>query len=163
MSAPAAVRAESEGATGGPARRRRLDAGSAQRLGLLVVIAVLVVAFGSARSAFFNQQLAIFPLLRDIAMLSVVGLAQLCGAVDRAHEPGRRPDGRVLGDVHRDLAYQDRGTARCTPGLVLGLVAGAAIGAFAGWIIAATGVNSFVVTLAMDFLLLGLVSAGLPH
>src|SRR5262249_21234932 len=43
-------------------------------------------------------------------------------------------------------------------GLLVGLAAGAAVGALTGWIISATGVNSFVVTLAMDFALLGLVT-----
>jgi ribose transport system permease protein len=42
--------------------------------------------------------------------------------------------------------------------LVLGLAVGALLGALAGLIISRTGVNSFVVTLAMDFALVGLVT-----
>src|ERR1700704_6575483 len=98
-----------------------------QRIGLLILVVLLSALFGVLRPAFFNQQLVVFPLLRDIAMFTVVGLAQMC----------------VLSIGHMNLA--------------VGLIAGAAIGALAGWVIARTGVNSFVVTLALDFLLLGLI------
>jgi ribose transport system permease protein len=43
-------------------------------------------------------------------------------------------------------------------GLLVGLAVGAGLGALAGLIISRTGVNSFVVTLAMDFALVGLVT-----
>jgi ribose transport system permease protein len=55
------------------------------------------------------------------------------------------------------LTY-DRLDAPLVVGLAVALVVGALIGALAGAIITATGVNSFVVTLALDFGLLGLVS-----
>lgn len=130
--------------------------GFAQRVGLLLVIAVLVVFFGSARSAFYNQQLVVFPLLRDIATITVVGLAQLAvlsiGHMNLA--VGRMA---AFSTMFMGLAYQEWHLP-LVAGLVVGLVAGAAIGALTGWIINVTGVNSFVVTLAMDFVLLGLVS-----
>ena len=138
------------------ASRRRLTAGSAQRLGLLAVIAGLVLTFGSARPAFYDQQLTVFPLLRDIAVFTVVGLSQMAvlsiGHMNLA--VGRMA---AFSAMFMGLAYQDWHLP-LYPGLALGLLAGAGIGALTGWIITATGVNSFVVTLAMDFVLLGLVS-----
>ena len=163
MTAPTAVptASDAEGAGGveavEPARRRlHLDAGAAQRLGLLVVIAGLIIAFGSARSAFYDEQLNLFPLLRGIAVFTVVGLSQMAvlsiGHMNLA--VGRMA---AFSAMFMGLAYQDWHLP-LYPGLAIGLLAGAAIGALTGWIIAATGVNSFVVTLAMDFVLLGLVS-----
>ena len=43
-------------------------------------------------------------------------------------------------------------------GAVLGVLAGALLGAITGWIIVKSQVNAFIVTLAMDFALLGLVT-----
>jgi ribose transport system permease protein len=42
--------------------------------------------------------------------------------------------------------------------IAIGLLVGMALGAFAGLIISRTGVNSFVVTLALDFALVGLIT-----
>jgi ribose transport system permease protein len=157
MTAPATDRDEataSDGARSAP--RLRLSAGTAQRLGLLVVIAGLVVAFGSARTAFYDQQLTVFPLLRDIAVLAVVGLSQMA-VLSIGHMNLAIGRMAAFSAMFMGLAYQDWHLP-LYPGLALGLLAGAAIGGLTGWIIAATGVNSFVVTLAMDFALLGLVS-----
>ena len=85
-------------------------------------------------------------------MFTVVGLSQMAAFFDRSHEPRGRAHGRLLA-MFTGLAYQS-GTA-AVRGMAVGLVAGAAIGALAGWVISATGVNSFVVTLAMDFLCSG--------
>ena len=111
--------------------------------------------FGILRPAFFNQQLVVFPLLRDIAMFTVVGLAQLCvlsiGHMNLA--VGRMAAfSMMITGISYDLWHFS-----LYAGLLVGLIAGAAIGALAGWVIARTGVNSFVVTLALDFLLLGLI------
>lgn len=130
--------------------------GFAQRLGLVVVIAALVLFFGSARSAFYDQQLSVFPLLRDVATLTVVGLAQL-SALSIGHMNLAVGRMAAFSAMFMGIAYQDWHMP-LYGGLAAGLVAGAAIGALTGWIITATGVNSFVVTLAMDFALLGLVS-----
>ncbi|MFI1092591.1 ABC transporter permease [Streptomyces sp. NPDC020917] len=132
------------------------SAGFAQRVCLLVVIAALIALFASLRGAFLDQQLVVFPMLRDIATLTVVGLAQLAvlsvGHMNLA--VGRMA---AFSAMFMGLAYQDWHLPLYA-GLAVGLAAGAAIGALTGWIIAVTGVNSFVVTLAMDFALLGLVS-----
>jgi ribose transport system permease protein len=139
-----------------PARSAGWSPGFSQRIGLILVIAALIVLFGSLRAAFLDQQLTIFPLLRDIATLTVVGLAQLAvlsiGHMNLA--VGRMA---AFSAMFTGLAYQDWHFPLYA-GLALGLAVGAGIGALTGWIITATGVNSFVVTLAMDFALLGLVS-----
>lgn len=127
-----------------------------QRLGLLVLIIALVAVFGTLRPAFFDERLVLFPLLRDISTLTVVALAQMVvlsvGHMNLA--VGRMA---AFGALFAGFGY-DRLGLPLPLGLLLCLAAGAAIGALTGWIIARTGVSSFVVTLAMDFALLGLVS-----
>ncbi|MFI6724131.1 ABC transporter permease [Streptomyces sp. R-74717] len=127
-----------------------------QRLGLLVLIVILCALFGVLRPAFLDERLVLFPLLRDIATLTVVALAQMVvlsvGHMNLA--VGRMA---AFGALFAGLGY-DRLGLSLPLGLLLCLFAGAAIGALTGWIIARTGVSSFVVTLAMDFALLGLVS-----
>lgn len=126
-----------------------------QRLGLVLLTAALVAIFGTLRPAFFDSQLVLFPLLRDITVYTVVGLSQLCvlgiGHMNLAVGRMAAFSAMIMG-----LSYQDWHFPWYA-GLAVGLVAGAALGALAGWIVARTGVNSFVVTLAMDFALLGLV------
>jgi len=127
-----------------------------QRLGLLVLTVALAALFGVLRPAFFDERLVLFPLLRDISTLTVVALAQMVvlsvGHMNLA--VGRMA---AFGALFAGLGY-DRLGLPLPLGLLLCLFVGAAIGALAGWIIARTGVSSFVVTLAMDFALLGLVS-----
>ncbi|MFD4945195.1 ABC transporter permease [Streptomyces sp. NPDC058409] len=127
-----------------------------QRLGLLVLIVALCALFGVLRPAFLDERLVLFPLLRDIATLTVVALAQMVvlsvGHMNLA--VGRMA---AFGALFAGFGY-DRLGLPLPLGLLLCLFAGAAIGALTGWIIARTGVSSFVVTLAMDFALLGLVS-----
>lgn len=151
MKSPTAPPAE---ATAAP--DRKLPFWVNQRLGLFVLIVGLVVLFGSLRPAFFDERLVLFPMLRDISMLTVVALAQMVvlsvGHMNLA--VGRMA---AFGALFAGLGY-DRFGLSLPLGLLLCLVAGAAIGALTGWIIARTGVSSFVVTLAMDFALLGLVS-----
>jgi ribose transport system permease protein len=126
------------------------------RLGLIVVIAALVTIFGSLEPAFFNERLTIVPLLADVSVFLVVGLAQLCvlslGHMNLAVGRMAAISAFVMG-----LAYTELHVGLYV-GMVIGLFAGAAIGGLAGLIIARTGVNSFVVTLALDFALLGLVT-----
>ncbi|MFI7347652.1 ABC transporter permease [Streptomyces sp. NPDC049936] len=127
-----------------------------QRLGLLVLVVALAALFGVLRPAFLDERLVLFPLLRDVSTLTVVALAQMVvlsvGHMNLA--VGRMA---AFGAFFAGFGY-DRLGLPLPLGLVLCLVAGCAIGALTGWIIARTGVNSFVVTLAMDFALLGLVS-----
>ena len=126
-----------------------------QRLGLVLLIVVLVAVFGAVRPAFFNSQLVVFPLLRDITVYTVVGLSQLSvlgiGHMNLAVGRMASFSAMIMG-----LSYQDWHFPWYA-GLFVGLLVGAALGALAGWIVARTGVHSFVVTLAMDFALLGLV------
>jgi ribose transport system permease protein len=126
------------------------------RLGLLVVLIALITIFSSIRPAFLNVQLTLVPLQADIAVFAVVGLAQLAVlslghmnlAVGRMAAISAFATGFSYDKLHVPLVV----------GLLIGLLVGAAVGAIAGWIITTTGVNSFVVTLALDFGLLGLVS-----
>ncbi|MFD4626510.1 ABC transporter permease [Streptomyces sp. NPDC058475] len=137
-----------------PAPRRRLLA--PQQLGLFGLVVALVIVFGLLRPAFFDARLVLFPLLRDISTLTVVALAQMVvlsvGHMNLA--VGRMAS---FGALFAGLGY-DRFGLPLAAGLLVCLLAGALIGALTGWIIARTQVSSFVVTLAMDFALLGLVS-----
>lgn len=127
-----------------------------QRLGLLVLVIALSVLFGVLRPAFLDQRLVLFPLLRDVATLTVVALAQMV-ALSVGHMNLAVGRMAAFGAMFAGLGY-DRLGLPMPVGLLLCLAAGAAIGAVTGWLIARTGVSSFVVTLAMDFALLGLVS-----
>ncbi|WP_328685024.1 ABC transporter permease [Streptomyces sp. NBC_00343] len=127
-----------------------------QRLGLLVLVIALGVLFGVLRPAFLDQRLVLFPLLRDIATLTVVALAQMV-ALSVGHMNLAVGRMAAFGAMFAGLGY-DRLGVPMQVGLLMCLAAGAAIGAVTGWLIARTGVSSFVVTLAMDFALLGLVS-----
>ncbi|NED92783.1 ABC transporter permease [Streptomyces sp. SID11233] len=147
---------ETDRPTDGAGPAHRLPFWVNQRLGLLVIIIALAALFGVLRPAFFDERLVLFPLLRDISTLTVVALAQMVvlsiGHMNLA--VGRMA---AFGALFAGFGY-DRLGLPLPLGLVLCLVAGCAIGALTGYIIARTGVNSFVVTLAMDFALLGLVS-----
>ncbi|MEU9381991.1 ABC transporter permease [Streptomyces sp. NPDC048279] len=127
-----------------------------QRLGLVVLVVALGIVFGALRPAFLDQRLVLFPLLRDVATLTVVALAQMV-ALSVGHMNLAVGRMAAFGAMFAGLGY-DRLHLPMQAGLLLCLVAGAAIGAVTGWLIARTGVSSFVVTLAMDFALLGLVS-----
>ncbi|WP_442805997.1 ABC transporter permease [Streptomyces sp. NBC_01257] len=127
-----------------------------QRLGLLVLTLALCALFGVLRPAFLDERLVLFPLLRDIATLTVVALAQMV-ALSVGHMNLAVGRMAAFGALFAGFGY-DRLGLPLPLGLLLCLFAGAAIGALTGWIIARTGVSSFVVTLAMDFALLGLVS-----
>ncbi|MDO9397323.1 MAG: hypothetical protein Q7T71_12305, partial [Herbiconiux sp.] len=97
----------------------------------------------------------IAPLITSIAIFTVVGLSQLVvmsvGHMNLAIGPMA-----AFGAMFMGMSYE-LWNLPLWAGLVIGLVAGAAVGALAGWLIARTGVNSFIVTLAMSFALIGLV------
>ena len=125
------------------------------RFGLAILIVVALAVFTTLDSKFLNVEFVLFPALRTVAILTVVGLAQMVvlsiGHMNLA--VGRMASfGAMFMGISFDLLHLP-----LYVGLLIGLVAGAGIGALAGWIIATTGVNSFVVTLAMDFALLGLI------
>lgn len=129
---------------------------SDQRFVLSFLTASLFLFFGLKNSAFFNVDFVLYPLLRDGAVLTVIGLAQLCAlsighlnlAVGRMATVAALTSGASYQYWHLSLI----------PGLVIGLITGALLGLLTGWIIVKSQVNAFIVTLAMDFALLGLVT-----
>jgi ribose transport system permease protein len=126
------------------------------RVGLVVLLVVLIALFSILRPSFLNTQLTLVPMQSDIAVYLVVGLAQLMvlslGHMNMAVGRMAAMSAFAMGLAH------DRLGAPLVVSLVLGLAVGALLGALAGLIISRTGVNSFVVTLAMDFALVGLVT-----
>lgn len=129
---------------------------SSQQVVLLVTIVVLFIIFTTTNSAFSSVDFVLFPLIRDTSVIAIVGLAQLCvlslGHLNLA--VGRMA---AVGAMAAGFCYEVL-QAPLWLGLIAGLAAGALIGAIAGLIIVWSGVNSFVVTLAMDFALLGFIS-----
>lgn len=130
--------------------------GSSQQVILLGTIIALFIIFNATNSAFSSVDFVLFPLIRDTSVIAIVGLAQLCvlslGHLNLA--VGRMA---AVGAMSAGFCYEVL-QAPLWLGLLAGLATGALIGAITGWIIVASGVNSFVVTLAMDFALLGFVS-----
>jgi len=126
------------------------------RVGLVAVIAGLVVLFSSLRPSFLNVDLTLVPMQADIAVFAVVGLAQLA-VLSLGHMNLAVPRMAALSAFAAGFVY-DRMGVPLLVGLLVALLVGALIGAVSGLIITSTGVNSFVVTLALDFGLLGLVS-----
>jgi ribose transport system permease protein len=108
------------------------------------------------RPAFLDTRLTLVPLQSDISVYLVVGLAQLMvlslGHMNLAVGRMAATSAFAMGLVHDKLGFP------LVPSLLTGLIVGALLGALAGLIISRTGVNSFVVTLAMDFALVGLIT-----
>ena len=127
-----------------------------QRVVLTLLTIALFIFFGLSNPAFFNIDFVVYPLLRDGATLTVIGLAQLCvlsiGHLNLAVGRMAAVSALVAG-----AAYQYWGLS-LVQGAFLGVLAGALLGAITGWIIVKSQVNAFIVTLAMDFALLGLVT-----
>jgi ribose transport system permease protein len=125
------------------------------RFFLLVLIILLVVVLGALRPTFFNGPFVIAPLITSISIFTVVGLSQLVvmsvGHMNLAIGPMA-----AFGAMFAGMSFELWGFPLWA-GIIVGLVAGAATGAVSGWLIAKTGVNSFIVTLAMSFALIGLV------
>ncbi|MFI6073551.1 ABC transporter permease [Actinoplanes sp. NPDC051343] len=139
--------------TGKPAR---IPLWANPRIGLVVLLIVLVVLFSAMRPAFLDTRLTLVPLQSDISVYLVVGLAQLMvlslGHMNLAVGRMAATSAFAMGLVHDKLGFG------LVPSLLTGLIVGALLGALAGLIISRTGVNSFVVTLAMDFALVGLIT-----
>jgi ribose transport system permease protein len=127
-----------------------------QRVILGVLIIALFIGFTLQTPNFLNGQFVIFPLLRDTAIITIVGLAQLV-ALSIGHL--NLAVGRMAAVAAMVAGYSyERMGWDLLPGMLLGLAAAAAIGALTGYIIVKSQVNAFIVTLAMDFALLGLVT-----
>ena len=131
------------------------------RIGLLVVLGALVALFTALRPAFLNIDLTLVPMQANISVYLVVGLAQLA-VLSLGHMNMAVPRMAAMSAFATGLAY-DRLGAPLVVDLAIGLAVGAGLGALAGLVIARTGVNSFIVTLALDFALVGLVSLLYSH
>ena len=139
-----------------PVHGRAIPFWANPRFGLVVVIAVLIVVFSALRSAFLNVDLSLVPMQADLSVFVVVGLAQMA-VLSLGHMNLAVPRMAAISAFAMGWSYQHLSVPLWL-GLVIGLAVGALVGALAGWIITATGVNSFVVTLALDFALVGVVS-----
>lgn len=126
------------------------------RVGLTGVIIALVILFSSLAPAFLNVDLTLVPMQADLSVFVVVGLAQLA-VLSLGHMNLAVPRMAALSVFAAGFTY-DKLHAPLVVGLLVALVVGTLVGALSGGIITGTGVNSFVVTLALDFALLGLVS-----
>lgn len=122
---------------------------------LVVLIVVLVVVFATLKPAFLNGSFVIAPLLTSVSIFTVVGLAQMV-VLSVGHMNLAVGQMAGIGALVMGVCF-DRFGMPLIIGLPIGLAAGALVGALAGWIIARTGVNSFIVTLAMSFTLMGLI------
>ena len=122
---------------------------------LLGLIIVLVVVFAILKPSFLNGPFVIAPLLTSISIFTIVGLAQMV-ALSIGHMNIAVGQMAGIGALVAGVSFDNLGLPFAV-GLVLGCAAGAGVGAFAGWVIARTGVNSFIVTLALSFSLMGLI------
>ncbi|WP_027344742.1 ABC transporter permease [Hamadaea tsunoensis] len=138
------------------ARARSLPLWANPRLGLLVLLVVLVVLFTALRPSFLDVDFTLVPMQADISVYVVVGLAQLA-VLSLGHMNMAVGRMAAMSAFAMGLAYQELGTPLVVD-VLIGLAVGAGLGALAGLVISRTGVNSFVVTLALDFALVGLVS-----
>lgn len=127
-----------------------------QRTVLAVLLVALFITFALINPNFLNATFVTFPLLRDASILLVVGLAQMC-ALSIGHMNLAVGRMAAMGALVAGATYQYL-EAPLLVGMAAGVLAGALIGALTGYIIIKSGVNAFVVTLSMDFALLGLVT-----
>lgn len=127
-----------------------------QRMILAVLVIAVFIAFAIHTPAFLNGQFVIFPLLRDTAVITIVGLAQLVtlsiGHLNLAVGRMAAVSAMVAGFTYERMGFD------LLAGLIAGVLAGALVGMVTGYIIVKSQVNAFIVTLAMDFALLGLVT-----
>jgi ribose transport system permease protein len=137
-------------------RATRIPLWANPRIGLTIVLILLVAFFSTVRPSFLNTQLTLVPMQADISVYAVVGLAQLA-VLSMGHMNMAVGRMAAMGAFASGLVY-DRLGAPMWVDLVVGMLVGGLLGALAGLVIARTGVNSFVVTLALDFALVGLVS-----
>ncbi|MER5627437.1 ABC transporter permease [Streptosporangium sp. NPDC002544] len=139
-----------------PRRASRMPLWANPRIGLLILLIALVAFFTTLRPAFMDTTLTLVPLQSDISVYAVVGLSQLA-VLSLGHMNMAVGRMAAMSAFAMGLAYDRLGVSLLTS-LVIGLIVGTLLGALAGLIISRTGVNSFVVTLAMDFALVGLIT-----
>jgi ribose transport system permease protein len=143
-------------ATTKPGKPPRIPLWANPRIGLVVLLILLIALFSALRPAFLNTQLTLVPMQSDISVYLVVGLSQLM-VLSLGHMNVAVGRMAATSAFAMGLAHDRLGTS-LVPSLLVGLAVGALLGALAGLIISRTGVNSFVVTLAMDFALVGLIT-----
>ncbi|WP_424534968.1 ABC transporter permease [Sphaerisporangium viridialbum] len=139
-----------------PRRTSMMPLWANPRIGLLILLIALVALFTALRPAFMDTTLTLVPLQSDISVYAVVGLSQLA-VLSLGHMNMAVGRMAAMSAFAMGLAY-DRLGLPLVISLVIGLIVGMLLGALAGLIISRTGVNSFVVTLAMDFALVGLIT-----
>lgn len=127
-----------------------------QRTLLAVLVVALFVIFTLISPNFLNAKFVMFPLMREASILLIIGLAQMC-ALSIGHMNLAVGRMAAVGALAAGAAYQLLEVPLLV-GVVFGVAAGGAVGALAGIIIIKTGVNAFIVTLALDFALLGFVT-----
>lgn len=122
---------------------------------LALLIIVLVTVFSILKPTFLNGPFVIAPLLTSISIFTIVGLSQMV-VLSVGHMNLAVGQLAGIGALVAGACFENLGMPLLA-GVGLGLVAGGALGALAGWMIARTGVNSFIVTLALSFTLMGLI------
>jgi ribose transport system permease protein len=122
---------------------------------LVVLIVVLFAIFATLKPAFLNGPFVIAPLLTTISIFTVVGLSQMV-ALSVGHMNLAVGQLAGMGALVMGACFENLGLPLLA-GLALGLLVSGLLGGLSGWIIARTGVNSFIVTLAMSFTLMGLI------
>ena len=153
---PTRAEVPAEPADDPPRREARIPLWANPRIGLTIVLIVLVAFFATVRPSFLNTPLTLVPMQADISVYAVVGLAQL-SVLSLGHMNMAVGRMAAMGAFAAGLVY-DRLGAPMYVDLLAALLVGGLLGGLAGLVIARTGVNSFVVTLALDFALVGLVS-----
>lgn len=122
---------------------------------LLGLIVILVIVLATAKPAFLNGQFVIAPLLASISIFTVVGLSQMV-VLSIGHMNLAVGQLAGVGALIMGACFENLGTPLWL-GLLMGVAVATAVGALVGWVIAKTAVNSFIVTLAMSFTLMGLI------
>jgi len=126
----------------------------AERFGLLIIFAIILVVFSVVSSGFFTLNnfrivLGSESVLGILALASIVPL--ICGEFDLSVGANMGASAIVLGTC------MSRFHLGLGPAIVLTLVFGLLVGLANGLLVAKVGVNSFIVTLAMSTFLAGLV------
>jgi len=97
-----------------------------QRMILAVLVIAVFIAFAIRTPAFLSGQFVIFPLIRDTAVITIVGLAQLVtlsiGHLNLAVGRMAAVSAMVAGFSYERLGFG------ILPGLILGVLAGAFVG-----------------------------------
>jgi len=136
--------------------RTLINRSNAQLWVLASLVVLIWFAFTLVDPNFANSVFVTYPLLRDAATFTVVGLAQMT-ALSIGHMNLAVGRMAAVAAMVAGISFQFFG-ASLLVGALLGIAAAALLGVLTGVIIVVSNVNSFIVTLAMDFLLVGFVA-----